>query len=374
MRQGHLDIARAISIVLVVMGHGPLATHHPDWHLALSNLRMPLLLMLAGMQLRPTTRLWATARDKADVLLKPYLVMAVVLGFYAWLKGDLSDPGAYAADVLSFNGLRMPGWLFPLWFLTLLWALHVGVSALLRQHPNHLLPKAETWALVGALGALGYMGLPSSGLDPHRCVGSGLGYSGWIFNLDLWALGAAWFLAGHLVADAWRDDTPHLRHTLLWTACCCVIVLGWRPSLDMLMREADQPWASAAASFSGAWAIVGWSRLLQRWALARHWLAPVGRFSLYILLIHAPLQSALRGGLSRFMPDQLELASWIGVPLVLGLCVEWGRQTQGHASLMALFEPLYRLPMHRMRTGSLPKPASTAATPSAPAELRPGAA
>jgi polysaccharide biosynthesis protein PslL len=357
MRQGHLDMARAISITLVVVGHGPLAAHYPDIHLALSNLRMPLLLMLAGMHLRPTEPLWNMARHKADALLKPYLVMAVLLGVHTWWQGKLTDLGAlstYASNVLSFSGLRMPGWLFPMWFLTLLWTLHVGVSALLRQHPVRLLPRTESWALVGALGVLGYMGLPSSGLDPFRCVGSGLGYTGWFFNLDLWALGAAWFLAGHLLADSWKHEPPSLLHTLMWTGLCAAILLLWQPRLDMLMRESEHTLASVGASISGAWAVLGWSRLIQRWGPARRCLAPVGRYSLYILLMHAPIQSLLNGALARLMPEQAQLSSWLGVAAVLAICVEWGRQTQRHAHLMVLFEPRHRLRQARTAPPSAP--------------------
>ncbi len=358
MRQGHLDMARAISIMLVVMGHGPLAAHHPDLHQALSNLRMPLLLMLAGMHLRPASDLWETARSKAEALLKPYLVMAVLLGVYTWWQGRLTDLealGSYASNVLSFSGLRMPGWLFPMWFLTLLWTLHVGVSALLHHHPTCPLNRTASWVLVGALGMLGYIGLPSSGLDPYRCVGSGLGYTGWFFNLDLWALGAAWFLTGHLLADTWKHEPPSPVHTLLWTGLCAGILLLWQPRLDMLMRESEHTLASVGASISGAWAILGWSRLIQRCPPVSRCLAPVGRYSLYILLMHAPVQSVLNGALARLMPQQAELSSWLAVAIVLLICVEWGRVTQRHARLMVLFEPRHRL----RANGSAPPAAAT---------------
>jgi fucose 4-O-acetylase-like acetyltransferase len=368
MRHGHLDIARAISITLVVMGHGPLDVYYPELNHALGNVRMPLLLMLAGMQLRPADPLWVTAQRKADALLKPYLMMALLLGLYGWLKDGFLDVGEYAAGVLSFNGLQMPGWLFPMWFLTLLWVLHLVVPILLRSAPRHPLRAPGAWMLVASLGLWGYSLLPSSGLDSHRCVSSGLGYTGWMFNLDLLPLGASWFIAGHLMASEWRDAKPSTWHAVVWTVCCAAILIVWQPGLNMHIREADLPLASVAASVSGSWAILGWSRVLQQWSPVRRALLPLGHYSLYILMFHAPVHSVLRKALTRAAPDLPELASWLSVLLVLILCIEVGRQVQKHVHVMALFEPFYRARVRAPRSVKMPAPAEASAAAAAPVQ------
>lgn len=344
MRRDHLDIARAVSITLVVMGHGPVGVFHPDLQQALGCIRLPLLLMLAGMHLRPDPSLWATATRKADGLLKPYLVMAVLLAVLAPLQRDQMDWAAYIAGVASFNGLQLQGWMFPMWFLTLLWAIQVASSALIgHSAPLRPLPRLMAWSMWLALLAVGYLSLPGQGPNELRCAGSGLGYTGLMFNLDLLPLGGAWFLAGYMLAQDWRELSPSWTRAIAWTSACVAILLLAHPKLDLLSREAEHPLAGAAAAMAGAWAVVSWSRLLQDWEGARRWITPIGRNSLYVLVFHAPIQSVLSHALARLSGGHDELAAWVATLIIVPVCVELGLKIQKQAWTMALFEPMSRV-------------------------------
>jgi fucose 4-O-acetylase-like acetyltransferase len=349
VRTSHIDITRAVAITLVVLGHGPIGQFHPVLQEALGNLRMPFLLMLAGMHFRPEAPWWTTVRQKADALLKPYLSMALLLAGHAWWSGLATDPWRYVTDVLSFNGLQMPGWLFPMWFITLLWALHVAANAWWRLSAMATWRPAGHWAFAAMLGVVGFLWLPSAGLDASRCVHAGLGYVGAPFNLDLLPLAGMWFCLGHFLASDWSRPDASWRQAWLWSLLCVAIFLAWRPHLDLLDRDARAPLASVAMAMAGAQALLAWGRLAQREARLAAWLRPLGQHSLYILLFHAPIQSLLSHFLAATLPGPLEAHAWVSSAIVLPLCVELGMLAKRRVWLLAAFEPMSRVQALRQR-------------------------
>lgn len=364
-------------MALVVFGHGAIGWFHPDVNHALSNVRMPLLLCLAGMHFRAADSPLTTAWRKADALLKPYAMLALLLALYAWHRGEFqhsADAWQHLLHVVTLNGADMPGWLFPAWFLSLLWALHVGASALRAVRPQWLLarltrllrackpirplmPFAPFVPFVpvlqmGALGAgltllwlLGaaWMTEPELALAPWLCVGSGVSPSGWPLNLDLLPLGAACFALG-----AWgRHELAGLRpdgvQAVCWTWVSAAIYLQWRPELHLLEREVHAPWASLLLACTGGLAMVHWGRVmaLSRWA--HRLLAPLGRYSIYILLTHAPVQWASYKALLSLGWVSAPAAAWLAGLAVIISGAALGRAAQNLPGLMLCFEPWHRV-------------------------------
>ena len=299
-----LDLARGISIVLVVMGHGVLEHHHPALNDFLSNLRMPLLFLLAGMHLNWRTGLPSTVWRKADGLLKPYVVMALLFGGYAALMGRIDSPLDYVHGVFSFDGLQMPGWLYPMWFLTLLWVLHV--AAALAQPwlaPQGQARQGRIWAFTLALGLVGVVAMPGhhDWWTPWRCTGPALSTDAHPLNLDLLPLAGMWFLLGHQL------QAPLAQQRWSWTSIVCLMViaiclqLDWQPHLNMLERRMDSPIASMLVGLCASLGVLGLSQRLSRLPLPTFGLMASGRYSLYLLMFHAPLLSlgskALQTGL-----------------------------------------------------------------------------
>ncbi len=377
MRHGHIDIARGWCITLVVLGHGAVGWFHPDVDRALSNVRMPLMLALAGAHLRPASP-WVTARDKADALLKPLLVVAALLAGHAALRGDVVGPEAWAdhlGRLATFNGLDMPGWLFPLWFLSLLWLLHVSASLVAtalprvhasgwphagwlqtwhRQQPvwtHHLLwplssPRALLWlALLAACWRLGTAPFtaPDFTVHGHMCSGSGLSHRGWRFNADLLPLGGACFALGYLAKDWLQHAHAEWRTTGCWAVVSLAIWVLWSPELHMLEREVQAPWASLALALSGSLTLLGLARGLCHWTACAAASAWLGRRSLYILLFHAPAQWAVFKVLrsSQLMGD--EGAAWLAGAAVILALASLGGLVQRHPWVMACFEPFSRV-------------------------------
>ncbi len=339
MRNTHFDIARAVSIMLVVFGHSLLADLHPALNDALTSVRMPLFLMLSGVYFQPDAPIWQTAQHKADALLKPYLVMAVLLGSYGVLRGQVEEPLAHVLGVLSFNGPQIPGWLFPLWFLPFLWALHTVGNLLCRA--TSFARRSMAWQLsfVLMLAVLGHAAMPGN-WGVQRCVAVGVGYVGLPFNADLLPLGLAWLLLGHLMGPALRSQAMPLAWTLVCSlvfAACQVLAA---PRLNLFTRDVSDVLFSSLAGLSGTLAILGWSQAAMQLKGLPKVLAPIGRNSLYLLMWHTPMQSLLGKQLRNWWPEHPEAASWLTLLLVVVASQAVGEFVRRHAMVQVWFEPV----------------------------------
>lgn len=337
MRKTDIDIARALCSLLVVFGHSTLALMHPDANDALSSVRMPLFLMLSGLYFRPGLPLGTLARTKADALLKPYLVMGVLLGVYAALRSQLDDPLAYLAGAATFNGPQMPGWLFPMWFLSFLWLLHTTGAVVYRL--TGFAQRSTLWRVCFLLTLLaaGRALLPGQ-LFELRCVDIGLGYTGLPFGLDLLPLGLAWFLLGHVLEPALRRSTMPSTWVWAWTGAFLACQLLAAPTLNLFMRTSSDLVFTNLAALSGALALTGWCQVLSQFKGVAALLAPIGRNSLYVLIWHAPIQSVLGQQLRQWSPTHAELASWATLLLVMVACQGIGQITRRHVALRMWFE------------------------------------
>ncbi len=352
MRSTDFDIARAISIMLVVFGHSMLADVHPALNDALTCVRMPLFLMLSGVFFKPQASAWETAHRKADALLKPYLVMALALGAYGMLRGQVDDPLAHLMGVLSFNGPQIPGWLFPLWFLSFLWALHTVANLLCRATAFSQRSLGWQLSLVLMLAVLGHAALPGN-WAVQRCVAVGVGYVGLPFNADLLPLGLAWLLLGHVLGPALRCQAMPLN----WTIVCSVVFAACQvlaaPKLDLMAREAsDLPFSSLAGLF-GTLAILGWSQAAGRVKGLHTWMAPLGRNSLYLLLWHTPMQSIMGKQVRSWWPEHPEASSWLTLLVVVVACHAIGEFARRHAMIRGWFEPARQAAPPRSQTDQI---------------------
>lgn len=344
MRAHHIDVARALCIALVVFGHSELAKLYPEVNAALSSFRMPLFFMLAGTFFTPAKSTGSMAISKGEALLKPYLSVALLYAPFLLLAKKEGSLTSYAVGVLSFNGMHMPGWLFPMWFLALLWCLHVGCAAFVRATAFEARSRAEQAGWILSLMAVGYALIP---LLWHASVHVGNIHwtlEGLPFNLDLWPFAAAMFLAGHVLKREIRAWKLTGAHTLVALGIFAMAQWLYAPSMDLLHRDAGRNLlASGVAALSGSLALIGCAKHLSQWPVALRALLPLGHLSLYVLLFHAPLHSLTAKMLHALTPDLPVLASWGAALSTLMACVAMGKSIQRAPWVRALFEPMRKV-------------------------------
>jgi len=123
MQKEHLkwiDIAKAIGIIAVVLGHGghELAHHYTYWF------HMPLFFILSGFLYKPLDSLgdltnWI--RKRAVRLLLPYLTFGIIIYFYIEFKNGFTLT-SFIEDLydLMYGGMVMSGLVTVFWFITCL--------------------------------------------------------------------------------------------------------------------------------------------------------------------------------------------------------------------------------------------------------------
>jgi polysaccharide biosynthesis protein PslL len=130
-RNNFIDVAKAISIFLVILNHSGIFEPIQEVNRAFSSFRMPLFFMLSGVFFQPNRRFLHILQKCTESLLKPYyvtLTIAAVFGTFALQQNFW--PRIFAMLHGTGISLRWP-W-SPLWFLPHLWLLTV-VAAMLSK-------------------------------------------------------------------------------------------------------------------------------------------------------------------------------------------------------------------------------------------------
>lgn len=140
-RAAWIDMARGLSIALVVLGHtgAPSVLVTP-----FSAFRLPLFFLLAGLTFRdprPGGRFGVEARARAKRLLRPYVVfglLSVLLWYVGWHYGmqtRIAVPPSRPMIGLVYANATNAGWMVPnvaLWFLPALFCALLSLSAVVR--------------------------------------------------------------------------------------------------------------------------------------------------------------------------------------------------------------------------------------------------
>lgn len=290
MRLRHIDIARGLCIILVAWGHnGVLAPPDSAFNEALRLFRMPLLFFIAGTFFQPHQSLGRLALNKADALLKPFLVIAALqaplrIGFFE------ANPIDYLVGTLSGSGNYLP-WLFALWFLPHLWAVFVFSQFLLTLTQLQRRHWTVQCALLAAMMALGWWALPSFWQKPVSVFGLPFQLQGLPLSLDLLPISGTFFLIGFLIQSQVKAMRFQPGGLILATAAFAAAISLGNPAVILLGRIYQDPlWATVGALSGIAMALYLASGLATHERIARR-LAHCGRESLFILIFHSPIQS-----------------------------------------------------------------------------------
>lgn len=324
-RLAHIDIARGISIALVVFSHGALRHQLDALNSVLASFRMPLFFMLAGLFMHTGLKTRPWLHSKTDALLKPYAVTLLAYSAARLLAGR-SDPPAYYLGMLEGNGSTLPETFIPLWFLPHLWLVSLLGWAVLR------LARARPWPEAGRAAALLAMllaGIATLGRGPMLPWG-----------LDLCLVSGAFVLAGVAFKDrvfalgAW----PRSRLWQLMAGGVLVLVamhLLGPSSVDLNLRRWDHPLRATLAAGAGIGAALAAASLLATSgglpARLGGLLTTLGRASLLILLFHYLIQAYAWKWLDAAWPGHPWLTAiaaygcglWLPVWLGRGLIERW---------------------------------------------------
>src|SRR5690606_13504775 len=197
MRLLHIDVARGLCILLVALGHNTtLSPEGSAFNHILGLFRMPMMFFIAGTFFVSRVPFGELAWHKADALIKPFMVMALIQAPLRIAFWDV-DPVTYGLGALSASGSYLI-WLCPLWFLPHLWLVFLFAWGVIRLSERLSLKTPEMIMLMGTLLMLGVQILPLFWQVPVQVMGQTFTLQGLPFSADLLPISSFFFLIGVL--------------------------------------------------------------------------------------------------------------------------------------------------------------------------------
>lgn len=360
MRAHHVDVAKALCIILVVMGHSGLAHRYPELNSALMTFRMPLFFMLAGIFFKADEAPLSVLKSKSASLLKPYLSFALLYAPYYLIKDAPQDLSAYLLGTFSFTGKLMPGWMFPMWFLTTLWALHMLASLFSHLTGFQQWPANKQFLLIALLLSGGQISIDWLWMKPLTIAGYSVQLQGLPFNIELWPITAAFFLMGYVLRQEIKNKPPTVLQTLLAAAIFSACHALHHPRLNLFEHIYSDIITTTIAAISGAITVIGVAAMIARVQMPRRALTSIGKVNLYILMFHAPLLSVLSKQMHQWLDSDL-LALWLACLSSIGASLAIARLIRSSPIMLMLFEHTHR---------PAPTPATTTMSAGANAAIR----
>lgn len=298
MRIQSVDIARGLCIILVVWGHNAQFTDTVINH-ALWTIRMPMMFFVAGSFIKYQQPFRQLVWEKADALLKPFVVMALLQAPARMFIGE-TDPASLAIGIMAGGGYYLP-WVYYLWYLPHLWLVFMGGHILL--HAGRFGKWPPVLKILSIALAL-CVGIWTSNLFP----GAPYKLGGLTKNL-------AFFMLGFLCRSTWTSNPTSwpLSAVALSTLLASQYLLQ---SGAVDVSSAEYVIAFMLSALAGITLLTTLAKRLARMPLASTALSRCGRESLFILLFHWPLQNLGRHAWPWVLPDNMPwltaFLSWVG--------------------------------------------------------------
>jgi polysaccharide biosynthesis protein PslL len=323
-RNATIDIARAIGIILVVFGHNWIVLHdRNELFRIVFSFHVPLFFFLSGLFLKDSQHFNKFIRSKADVLLKPYLVILISIGIFKLFKTTiigLKEPSllTYFLGVFYASGATITIAWRPLWFLPHLFLASV-ISILILRMTIHLKYR-EMWLYSISLILLS-TGIYTIGILLPTLTNLNQ-WSGLPWSFDLMPIDISFILCGFLL----REQVKSMNFRLLSLSIVTILFMSlhyyFNETMDLNLRIYGNPLISSLQAVTGIYIILSISSFLQRFTILRQWLTYLSSGSLFILIFHSVIQELTFLGLSRisysnYLNGIVSLVVAILVPLII---------------------------------------------------------
>jgi len=125
-RLQHIDIAKGIGILLVVLGHNSIFFENENSKLfnIIFSFHLPLFLFLSGLFFKTDVKFKKLILNKLDSLLKPYFTTLVIMMIYFCVFTKDYSILHYLATII-YSSQTIPEPWSPLWFITYLFAVSI---------------------------------------------------------------------------------------------------------------------------------------------------------------------------------------------------------------------------------------------------------
>jgi len=314
-----IDIAKGISILLVVAGHTDAVRSTPELNRILGTFRLPFFFFLSGIFFNSTRDIKTTLFGKSDALLKPYFsTFLFVVAIQAMLDYSLL-PGMIKG-ILYATGPMLPWRWAPLWFLPHLWLLFIFCWAYIRTVNYSKQPILAKMANLAFFLLIGPLLLRAVGTVSFDIGGNEMFVSGLPFSMNLLLISAIYFLLGFTLHEQMVSFKPQRYGLLLAILSFSLAQIFSRPRVDLNMRLYSPALIATVAALSGIYLTLSFAFLLQKSRIFCSSLSFIGAKSLYLFIFHVFFYQLSLSTLQK-APFQtpMQLASWLSFILCIAL-------------------------------------------------------
>ncbi len=281
-RRKWIDVARGLSIILVVLGHSgnEVIDHYFGWF------RMPLFFLVSGLLFKSVMPdkygSWALKRIRTFMI--PYFAYGICIAVLvaAKLRDSLSVP----RDLwnLIYGGTVLGGWYGVFWFITCLLLVHLLMGFLTRYSV-----KVQAVAVLASYSAAHLVSMtPLAKVDIP-------------WNADVALMAVTFFFLGYTFKAqlaSWLERGTWLVPALLISAAAVVLNKEkiWIFRMDMKMKVYTQPVLDLIVPLACVLVVLQLCYWISRWPVSSV-LAFLGTVTISIMYLHIPVNIVLKYGL-----------------------------------------------------------------------------
>ena len=277
-----IDVAKGLSILLVVLGHSHILD--TEVNRAFSSFRMPFFFFISGIFFRYKESFRTFAFSKSDSLLKPYFITLIIAALV-----DGFDNGAYWSRLVSIlygvgNTIKWP-W-SPLWFLPHLWLVFISSYFLIQFKIYKKEAHYLNVLLFVLLLFIGHLTTKSSPDQDYIHLGSYVEKYGLPLSAEILPISLIFFLLGHTLREKVKIFIPSL---LIFSLCIAIFVIShnyFDIYVDLNHRVYRNVFTAMLVAICGMYFSLSLSYYIEKLTPVASVMAYIGSRSLFILVFH----------------------------------------------------------------------------------------
>ncbi len=278
-----IDIAKAISIILVATAHSQLFDYFPETISAMSLIRLPFFFFIAGVLFSEPVSFYRLALKKADSLLKPYFVTAIFFLFVVFIVKDIDIEKALLGIFYGYVSVLM---LEPLWFLPHLWLVLIVAYLFLKLTNINARANITKVLTLIFLAIIGYLSLEHFQYKAFFFAGTEYALIGLPFTFDIIVMTLLFFLSGHFFKNYAINFSLSPKILYLSLITFFTVVIFTDAYINLNRKIFVSPIFVFLGSCSGIYILFSLSAYLSRHSSLASLFSIIGSSSLFVLIFH----------------------------------------------------------------------------------------
>lgn len=291
-RLQHIDIAKGIGILLVVLGHNSIFFENQNSKLfnIIFSFHLPLFLFLSGLFFKTDIKLKGLILNKLDSLIKPYFTTLIIMMIYfCFFTKDYSILHYLATIIYSSQTIPEP-W-GPLWFITYLFAVAIFSWLFIKVTKLSSIRMIFQSFFMIALLIFGFCIHLVFWQRPISLYGFSTELPGLPFSIDIVCIGAFFFLLGFLLKQEVINFRIQAKYFLSFLGLFCLCHYYFNYTIDLNLRKYDNLIISTLEALCGIYIVLCVSSWMSKYQVITKIFAYIGSGSLFILIFHYLFQS-----------------------------------------------------------------------------------